>query len=99
MGNKRGSVYEVVTERIISMLEKGTVPWQKPWKVATGLPRNLISKKPYRGINTLLLHAMSYESPFWLTFHQAQQLGGMVRKGERACPVVFQEPHAEGRRI
>jgi antirestriction protein ArdC len=89
MGNKRGSVYEVITERIISMLEKGTVPWQKPWKVATGLPRNLISKKPYRGINTLLLHSMSYESPFWLTFHQAQQLGGIVRKGERACPVVF----------
>jgi antirestriction protein ArdC len=86
---KRGSVYEVITDRIISMLEKGTVPWQKPWKVATGLPRNLISKKPYRGINTLLLHSMSYESPFWLTFHQAQQLGGMVRKGERACPVVF----------
>jgi antirestriction protein ArdC len=71
------------------MLEKGTVPWQKPWKVATGLPRNLVSKKPYRGINTLLLHSMSYESPFWLTFHQAQQLGGMVRKGESACPVVF----------
>jgi antirestriction protein ArdC len=89
MGNKRGSVYEVITERIIAMLEKGTVPWQKPWKVSTGLPRNLVSKKPYRGINTLLLHSMSYESPFWLTFHQAQQLGGMVRKGERACPVVF----------
>ena len=87
--NKRGSVYEVITERIIAMLEKGTVPWQKPWKVATGLPRKLISKKPYRGINTLLLHSMSFESPFWLTFHQAQQLGGMVRKGERACPVVF----------
>ena len=86
---KRQTVYEQITDRIISMLEKGTVPWQKPWKVATGLPRNLISKKPYRGINTLLLHAMSYESPFWLTFHQAQQLGGMVRKGERACPVVF----------
>jgi antirestriction protein ArdC len=86
---KRPTVYEQITDRIISMLEKGTVPWQKPWKVATGLPRNLISKKPYRGINTLLLHSMSYESPFWLTFHQAQQLGGMVRKGEKACPVVF----------
>ena len=86
---KRQTVYDQITDRIISMLEQGTVPWQKPWKVATGLPRNLISKKPYRGINTLLLHSMSYESPFWLTFHQAQQLGGMVRKGERACPVVF----------
>ena len=86
---KRPTVYDQITDRIIAMLEKGTVPWQKPWSVTTGLPRNLISKKSYRGINTLLLHSMSYESPFWLTFHQAQQLGGMVRKGERACPVVF----------
>jgi antirestriction protein ArdC len=53
------------------------------------LPRNLVSKKSYRGINTLLLHAMSYESPFWLTFRQALELGGNVRKGEKSCPVVF----------
>ena len=86
---KRQTVYEQITDRIISMLEKGTVPWQKPWKVATGLPRNLISKKPYRGINIFLLHAMSYESPYWVTFRQAQELGGTVRKGEKACPVVF----------
>jgi antirestriction protein ArdC len=71
------------------MLEKGTVPWRKPWKVQTGLPRNLISGKPYRGINTFLLHAMNYESPFWLTYRQALELGGNVRKGEKACPVVF----------
>ena len=51
--SKRGSVYEVITERIIAMLETGTVPWQKPWKVATGMPRNLVSKKPYRGMNVL----------------------------------------------
>ena len=62
----RASVYDQITERIIAMLEKGTVPWCKPWQVQTGLPRNLVSKKPYRGINTLLLHAMSYESPYWL---------------------------------
>ena len=87
--SKRGSVYEVITERIIAMLETGTVPWQKPWKVATGMPRNLVSKKPYRGMNVLLLHAMSYESPFWLTFRQAKELGGSIRKGEKACPVIF----------
>ena len=91
--NKRGSVYEQVTERIAALLEKGTVPWRKPWKAQSGLPRNLVSKKAYRGINVLLLHAMSYESPFWLTFRQAQELGGSVRKGEKACPVVFWKQH------
>ena len=63
--------YERITERIVSLLEQGTVPWHKPWTVKTGLPRNLISKKPYRGINVFLLMAMSYESPHWLTFRQA----------------------------
>ena len=86
---KRGSVYDLITERIIAMLEAGTVPWRKPWQAKSGFPRNLVSGKPYRGINVFLLHAMSYESPFWLTFKQAQQLGGTVRKGEKACPVVF----------
>ena len=81
--------YERITERIVSLLEQGTVPWNKPRKVKTGLPRNLISKKPYRGINVFLLMAMSYESPHWLTFRQAIQLGGNVKKGEKSCPVVF----------
>lgn len=82
-------IYEQITERIITLLSQGTVPWQKPWKARTGLPRNLVSGKPYRGINVFLLLAMSYESQFWLTFRQALQLGGSVRKGERSCPVVF----------
>jgi antirestriction protein ArdC len=81
--------YGRITERIVALLEQGTVPWHKPWKVNTGLPRNLISKKPYRGINVFLLMAMSYESPHWLTFRQAIQLGGNVKKGEKSCPVVF----------
>ena len=53
------------------------------------LPQNLVSRKPYRGVNVFMLHAMSYESPFWLTFKQAKEMGGNVRKGEHACPVVF----------
>jgi antirestriction protein ArdC len=81
--------YERITERILSMLQEGTVPWHKPWHVKTGLPRNLVSQKPYRGINVFLLMAMSYESPNWLTFRQAIQLGGNVKKGEKSCPVVF----------
>jgi antirestriction protein ArdC len=83
------NIYDQVTERIIALLEKGTIPWRKPWTVQTGLPRNFISKKAYRGINTFLLHSMQYESPFWLTYRQALELGGHVRKGEKSCPVVF----------
>ena len=81
--------YDRITDRITALLEQGTVPWHKPWQAKTGWPRNYVSKKPYRGINVFLLHAMSYESPCWLTFHQASQLGGTIRKGEKACPVVF----------
>ncbi len=86
------NAYDRINERIIALLEQGTIPWHKPWKAKTGLPRNFITKRPYRGVNIFLLIAMSYESPFWLTFHQATELGGSVSKGEKACPVVFWKP-------
>lgn len=83
------TVYQVITDRVISLLEQGTVPWQKPWQGAEQAPQNLVSHKAYRGVNVFLLHAMHYTSPYWLTFKQAQELGGHVRKGEKSCPVVF----------
>lgn len=83
------TAYDRITERIVTLLAQGTVPWHKPWKAKTDWPRNYVSQKPYRGINVFLLHAMSYESPCWLTFLQATELGGKVRKGEKSCPVVF----------
>ena len=85
------NVYQIITERIVALLEQGVVPWQKPWTTSEGdaFPRNLVSRKPYRGVNVFLLHAMSYGSPYWLTFKQAQALGGNVRKGEKAAPVVY----------
>jgi hypothetical protein len=55
----------------------------------TGLPRNLVSKKPYRGVNFFLLSASKYVSPFWLTMRQANELGGHVRKGEESNAVLF----------
>ena len=64
------------------------MPWRRPW-TAIGLPRNLVSKKPYRGINHFLLSASKYVSPFWLTIRQANELGGHVRKGEESAIVVF----------
>jgi antirestriction protein ArdC len=82
------NTYEIVTERIINLLERGVIPWRRPW-AATGLPRNLVSKKTYRGINAFLLGATKYVSPYWLTLKQANQLHGSVRKGEHGEIVVF----------
>jgi antirestriction protein ArdC len=81
-------VYAIVTEKIINLLENGVVPWRRPWTSA-GQPRNLVSKKPYRGVNLFLLSASKYVSPFWLTMRQANELGGHVRKGEESTVVVF----------
>ncbi len=80
--------YAIVTEKIVNLLEQGIVPWRRPWS-ATGLPRNVVSKKAYRGINLFLLSATKYVSPFWLTMKQANELGGSVRKGEHSQIVVF----------
>jgi antirestriction protein ArdC len=82
------NVYEIVTEKIVNLLEQGIVPWRRPW-TSTGLPRNLVSKKPYKGINYFLLSASKYVSPFWLTYRQATELGGYVRKGEESTIVIF----------
>jgi antirestriction protein ArdC len=81
-------VYAIVTEKIINLLESGVVPWRRPW-TSTGLPRNLVSKKPYKGVNYFLLSATKYVSPFWLTYRQATELGGHVRKGEESTIVIF----------
>ena len=81
--------YNAITDRTINKLEEGVVPWCKPWYGKAGMPRNLVSGNEYRGINVFLLHCLSYESPYFLTFNQVKKPDGHVRQGERACPVVF----------
>lgn len=82
------NVYEIVTEEILARLEKGEIPWIKPW-TGGGYPKNLVSKKEYRGINVFMLAASCYTSPYWLSYKQCQDLGGQVRKGEKSTLVVF----------
>lgn len=84
-----GKVYDVINSRIMELLEQGTVPWRKPWNAESNMPKNLISRKDYRGLNVFLLSCMPYSSPYWLTFKQVQDRGGYVRKGEKSTPVVF----------
>lgn len=82
-------VYQIITDRIVRLLESGTVPWHQPWKGGGQAPRNFISRKAYRGVNIFLLNAARYASPYWLTFRQALALGARVKKGEHSYPVVF----------
>ena len=78
-------IYSLVTERIISELENGVIPWQKPWNGVKDGAYNRISKKPYSLLNQMLLkHKGEY-----LTYKQASELGGHVRKGEKSEIVVF----------
>ena len=85
----KNDVYQVVTDRIIRLLESGTVPWRRPWKGGDQAPQNFVSRKAYRGINLFLLNAAGFASPFWLTFRQVQSFDGRVKKGEKSFPVVF----------
>ncbi|KMY65619.1 hypothetical protein AAU61_21315 [Desulfocarbo indianensis] len=80
--------YQVITDRIMELLEQGTVPWHKPWS-GGGEAMNLVSKRPYRGINRFLLNVAGYATPYWLTLNQANKLGGKIKKGSKSTPVVF----------
>ena len=87
-------LYQTVTNQIIAALEAGTPPWSPPWLDGTDwTPRNLTSRRPYRGINVLVLNIVAatqgYPDHRWLTFRQAGELGAHVRKGERGTPIVF----------
>ena len=106
---ERASIYQDITQRIIAQLEAGTVSWVQPWKSAgasgLGMPANARSGRAYSGINILILWnaAASYgfASNTWLTFRQALELGGHVRRGAQGTTVVYADrftPEDEARR-
>jgi antirestriction protein ArdC len=98
--SEKKDAYAMVTDSIIEALEAGVVPWHKPWASLPGAggPTSLSTMKPYRGINVLILGMQAmmkgYDSPFWLTFKQAKERGGCVRKGEKGTQVVLWKPVA-----
>lgn len=92
-GACRFSPADTITRAIIERLEAGTRPWVQPW---TGAPASRPLRAcgtPYQGINVLWLwmaaETAGYSSPFWMTYRQAQALGGQVRKGERGTMAIF----------
>ena len=93
----RETIYDRVTRQIIVDLEAGVMPYTKPWRDGIGragltFPANATTEKTYTGINTLILwcagSAMDYPTQRWLTFKQALDAGGCVRKGEKGATVV-----------
>ena len=97
--SQRGGVvsrdlYAAVSTRIIAELEAGAAPWVRPWSVTAGAntPCNAVSNRPYSGCNVVLLWMAAnagYRTPRYLTFKQARELGGNVRKGEHGTKVYF----------
>ena len=93
----RVDVYSRVTDRIVAQLEQGVRPWTRPWNAehaAGRITRPLRSNgEAYRGINVLMLwdsaDSQGFVCPIWMTFQQAKQLGGFVKKGEHGSPVVY----------
>jgi len=86
--------YAEVSARIVAELEAGAAPWIKPWSATAGMntPCNAVTNRPYSGCNVILLwmsHAAGYSTPRFLTFKQALELGGNVRKGEHGTKVYF----------
>lgn len=82
------NLYEEITNRIIEQLEKGVAPWKSPYFSKVGFPKNFSTQNEYRGINLLLLGSQRFTSPYFLTYLQAKELGGHVRKGEKGYFVV-----------
>ncbi|MBT3181199.1 MAG: DUF1738 domain-containing protein [Deltaproteobacteria bacterium] len=83
---KKVDVYKMITNQIISALEEETIPWRKTW--TSGLPCNLVSMKPYQGINLLLLSLASSDR-YFVTYRQASQMGGNIKKGAKSVPIVY----------
>jgi antirestriction protein ArdC len=81
------------------MLEAGVAPWRSPilGQQAVGHPKNLTTGKPYRGVNVFLLAftawTQGYDSSYWMTYQQANQRGGRIKRGEKSSMVIFWKPH------
>jgi len=96
---KKLDVYQTVTDQIIAQLEAGALPpWVKPWREIghSADPHNAVTKRPYSGVNTLLLwiaqSVKQWPTAGFLTFKQAKEAGGTVRAGEKGTFIVFVKP-------
>jgi antirestriction protein ArdC len=83
-------VHQIVIDKIIKKLEEGVIPWHCPWEY--GLPKNLVSKKSYSGINLILLGMLPFQYPLYLTRNQVYKRDGSIKHGERSNLIVYYKP-------
>lgn len=91
-------IAQTITDRIIAELEKGAAPWVKPWRTlkqapGAGMPYNPASGTQYRGVNHFWLGMQPWALPWFVTYKQAQALGGTVKAGQKGTPVVYWNVH------
>ena len=79
------NIYEAITEKIVAQMEKGIIPWQRPWSGGNAEAINYVTRKPYSFINQMLLG----KTGEWLTFKQIKERGGSIKKGAESRFVVF----------
>lgn len=88
---KNEVIYDIVNKTIFTELEKGNIPWKRPW--TTRLPVNLVSKHEYRGFNWWVLmltqEMKQYKSNIWASYKQIADKGGKVKKGEKATDIIY----------
>lgn len=96
MAEKKPAFHEQLAEKIITQLQAGTAPWQRPWDAPSiSMPYNESTGKPYRGGNVLNLMLAGYTDPRWLTFNQANERGYRVNKGEKGSLIQTFRFHEE----
>jgi antirestriction protein ArdC len=97
-GHERANLYQEITDKIITELEEGRVPWGQPWgktaaRVPLGVPKNAATGRRCSGINIIIFWSAVIERGFsgqsWLTFRQALGLGGTFERGEKGTTVVY----------
>ena len=86
--SEKKDMYAVINNMIIEKLQNGKMPWKQTWN-NYGPARNYVSKKCYRGINSLILNNTEYEYPLFLTFLQVKELGGYIKRGSESIPVIY----------
>lgn len=89
---EKKDIYQEITNKVISEMEKGNVIWKQGWN-SYGRPKNIIAGNSYRGWNSIYLNFLTshcgYAAPYFMTYKQAQEQGGNIKKGETGFPVVY----------
>jgi antirestriction protein ArdC len=86
--SEKKDMYAIINNMIMEKLQNGKAPWRQTWN-DFGPARNYINKKPYRGINALVLNNLEFEYPLYMTFLQAKELGGHIKKGSKSIEVIY----------